>query len=91
MPIASMGLLLALSTPAALDGGLLARYGLLSLASCLVWAAVYRLVLSPVAKFPGPRLAALTGAYEAYYECVKDGGGRFRLEIDRMHDKYGTV
>lgn len=56
-------------------------------ASAVAW---YRLFLSPLAFFPGPLLAAVTGLYEGYYDCVKDGGGRYYLEVDRMHDVYGT-
>ncbi|KAI0143467.1 cytochrome P450 [Xylariaceae sp. FL1272] len=52
---------------------------------------VYRLTLHPLAGFPGPLLAASTGLYEAYYECVKDGGGRYWVEINRMHQQYGPI
>jgi hypothetical protein len=48
----------------------------------------YRLFISPIARVPGPRLAALTGWYETYYDCVKQG--RFWREIERMHQQYGT-
>lgn len=57
--------------------------------SSLLALAFYRLCLSPLAKFPGPKLAALTGAYEGYFDCLKDGGGRFYIEVNRMHDQYG--
>lgn len=36
----------------------------------LVGVAVYRLWLSPIASFPGPRLAALTSLYEFYYDTI---------------------
>jgi hypothetical protein len=56
----------------------------------LVLLAVYRLYLSPLAKFPGPKLAALTQWYEIYYDVCHKGGGQFTFEIKRMHEKYGT-
>jgi hypothetical protein len=51
--------------------------------------AIYRLYLSPIAKFPGPKLAALSFWYEFYFDVVK--GGQYTWEIGRMHDKYGSV
>ncbi len=51
--------------------------------------AVYRLYLSPIANFPGPKLAAVTGWHETYYDCVL--GGKFVFAIEDMHKKYGTA
>ena len=55
----------------------------------LVWLAVSRLYLSPLAKFPGPKLAALSRWYEAYYEIIK--GGQYTFKIDQLHDAYGML
>jgi hypothetical protein len=48
---------------------------------------IYRLFFSPIAKFPGPKLAAVSGWYEVYYDVVQKG--KFLFEIEKMHDKYG--
>lgn len=53
----------------------------------IVSGAVYRLYLSPLSKFPGPKLAALTLWYEFYYDVIKNG--RYLWEIEKMHEKYG--
>ena len=66
----------------------------LVICSPLIWFAllvIYRLLLHPLAGFPGPKLAAATGRYEFYYDCIKDGGGRYWVEIAKMHRKYGWV
>jgi hypothetical protein len=53
----------------------------------LVFLLVQRLFLSPLAKFPGPKLAALTRWYEFYYEVVLRG--QFTFHISELHKKYG--
>ncbi len=53
----------------------------------LIYVAVYRLYFSPIAKFPGPRLAALTFGYEFYYDVVKSG--RYTWQIGKLHEQYG--
>ncbi|GAB1317090.1 Cytochrome P450 monooxygenase [Madurella fahalii] len=50
---------------------------------------VYRLWLSPLAKFPGPKLAAATGWVEFYHDVVRTG--KYVFEIRRMHKIYGPV
>ena len=49
--------------------------------------SIYRLYFCPVAKFPGPRLAALTFWYEFYYDVVKRG--RYTWKIRELHKTYG--
>lgn len=55
----------------------------------LIGGAVYRLYFSPVAKFPGPKLAALTLWYEFYYDVVCRG--QYTFKIRQMHEKYGPI
>ncbi|KIW89237.1 uncharacterized protein Z519_10090 [Cladophialophora bantiana CBS 173.52] len=60
-----------------------------------VWVAyilglvVYRLYLSPLARFPGPKLAAATAWYEFYYDAICHG--RYTFEIGKMHKQYGPI
>lgn len=48
---------------------------------------LYRLFLSPLARFPGPKLAAAFESYEFYYLIVK--GGQWGNRVNDMHKKYG--
>lgn len=49
---------------------------------------VFRLYFSPIATFPGPKLAALTRWYEFYYEIVLRG--KFSDHITELHKTYGA-
>lgn len=62
-------------------------HGAAALLLYLVSLAVYRLHLSPIAKFPGPKLAALTLWYEFYHDVVR--GGQYCFKINQLHDQYG--
>jgi len=61
------------------------------LVAATVYGTFWRLFLSPLAKFPGPRLAAVTLWYEFYFDILKDGGGQYLWEIERMHSVYGKL
>lgn len=53
----------------------------------IVVLVVYRLFFTPIANVPGPRLAAITGWVETYWDLVK--GGKFVFKIEEWHEKYG--
>ncbi|KAK2754360.1 hypothetical protein FQN54_007004 [Arachnomyces sp. PD_36] len=55
----------------------------------IILLVIYRLYLSPIAAFPGPKLAAATEWYELYYHLIKDG--QFGRKVERMHEKYGPI
>ena len=49
----------------------------------------YRLFLHPLAKFPGPKWAAVTDWWELYQE--NDSDGCLFLKLDDLHEQYGTA
>ena len=49
--------------------------------------SVYQVYWSLLRKFPGPVLAAASGWYELYFDCILVG--RMSGEIDRLHRIYG--
>lgn len=51
--------------------------------------AFYRLLLHPLAKFPGPKLAGLTRYYEAYHDMIQNG--QYTFKIAKLHQEYGTL
>lgn len=66
-------------TAATVAAGFIAAYCLLGI--------IYRLCFHPLAKFPGPRLAAATLWYEFYFDCILYG--QYTFKIGQMHEKYG--
>ena len=48
---------------------------------------IYRLYFHPLAHFPGPRLAAASTLYRAYYQCWKDG--KLLHKTTQLHKVYG--
>lgn len=53
----------------------------------LLGLTIYRLYVHPIAKFPGPKLAALSRWYEFYYDVICKG--QFSFHIQELHKKYG--
>jgi len=55
----------------------------------LLIRTIYRLVFHPLARFPGPRLAAITSMYAAQYDLPFETS--FCKEMPRLHDSYGPI
>lgn len=53
----------------------------------VITVALYRLYFSPLTKFPGPKLAAVTSLYEFYYDIACEG--TFFKKIQDLHTQYG--
>ena len=58
-------------------------------ATYVVVQVVYQLYFSPIAKFPGPPLAAVTFWYEFYYDVICRG--RYTWRIGELHEQYGPI
>lgn len=56
-------------------------------ATWIVYIVARRLFLHPLKSFPGPRLAAITDLYSAYYEIWMDG--RIVSHLEELHRIYG--
>lgn len=66
----------------------LVEYTTIAIVLYTVYGVIYRLYLSPIAHFPGPKLAALTFWYEYYFDVIKRGS--YVWEIQEMHKIYGS-
>ena len=53
----------------------------------LAFRTVYHLYLSPLAKFPGPKLAAISRLYELYHDGYRSGG--YICKLRKLHEQYG--
>ncbi|KAJ3492973.1 hypothetical protein NLJ89_g11123 [Agrocybe chaxingu] len=55
----------------------------------IVGRALYRLYFHPLSSIPGPRRAAVSTLYRAYYDIIRDG--EWVLHLESLHAKYGAV
>jgi hypothetical protein len=65
-------------------------WAIAGLLSFIVLRAIYRVTLHPLAKFPGPRLAAITSGYQAWYDLRPSSRG-YVFQFPEMHKKYGGI
>lgn len=54
----------------------------------LIVKYTYRMFLSPIASFPGPRIAGITKLYEAYHVLLKND---WLENLVTLHEKYGNL
>lgn len=70
-----------------ISGTSLAIFLAISALLVLCLRAVFRLFFHPLSSIPGPKLAAVTGLYDFYYDCIL--GGKFVFKIEELHKQYG--
>ena len=61
--------------------------GIGAFAFYIIGLYLYRLLFHPLAKFPGPKLAAISNWYEFYWDVLQHG--KFTEHIQDLHKQYG--
>lgn len=51
-----------------------------------IWTVIYRLHFHPLASIPGPLLARAFFFYSFWHNL---NGGRFYLQVEKLHEQYG--
>ncbi|KAK4497348.1 hypothetical protein PRZ48_011799 [Zasmidium cellare] len=74
---------------AVLDYSVLAILALTAYLAYCFLVVVYRVWFHPLAKFPGPKLAACSLWYEFYYDVIQEG--KWAFKIRDMHERYGPI
>jgi hypothetical protein len=65
------------------------RYAAVLTLLYFIYGIIYRLYLSPIAKIPGPNLAAATGWFEFYHDIIHYG--RYIFKIMDLQREYGPI
>ncbi|KAI0506709.1 trichodiene oxygenase [Xylaria bambusicola] len=64
-------------------------YFALSVTVYFLTLAFYRLFLHPLSRVPGPKLAAISRWYEAYWDVIHNG--QYTFKIAELHKRYGPI
>lgn len=51
---------------------------------------IYRLYFHPLARFPGPKVAAASRWWECIQDLFAGQGGDYMNQVERMHEDYGA-
>ncbi|OAP56011.1 hypothetical protein AYL99_10163 [Fonsecaea erecta] len=64
-------------------------YGVGLCLATIVIKAIYRLTLHPLARFPGPKIAAITNLYAVNHDLISQDS--LVKHLKTLHDKYGPI
>ncbi|KAL4745018.1 hypothetical protein BDW72DRAFT_211875 [Aspergillus terricola var. indicus] len=62
----------------------------LTAAAYVLWTIIYRIYFTRIAHIPGPKLAAATYLYHAWYDLWPHSG-RFMFHCEKLHEQYGPI